>query len=695
MLKKLVIPVMAALMIIASAILQAGDSRPKWLRFSPTHAVSEEGFRDVKWATRQQDIPWKWNTQGIPAACSLREDEDFHVFGEQARWITYTFRNSVLYGVRIDYEGKLRTASVAEKLRATYPPSEGPVVWNDSETSWSTKWTRIWVRLPEDEKNLGTIYLWGRNKVFPDDSTRPEFLVPPPSLLSCSVPYQPRYYVIYKRTSPVTIDGQIREKAWLDADWLDAFVDHQAPYAPRPWKTTRVKMIYDDEAIYVAAELQEENVWAHLTQRDSVIYYDNDFEIFLDPTADGLNYFEFELNALNTMFDMWHELDNHRGAYANPAFDSKGTRHAIAVNGTLNYHYDIDNGWTVEVRIPLVDLKEWNPRLSLPIKKGDLWRINFSRVQYLHVYSQLFPYLLPYSPCEDWVLQPTDTGDLHIPELWAKAVFSENPAGVPDSELENAAPKVLPTPPPAAIPRKGMVYFSAARIRLGPDPTDSLHSPAHQVDVPEFWMDRYEVTVAEYATFLNQGGHDHCYNPWMQIPERCGIIREGQGKYRVVPGRENYPVVYVTPEAALEYAESLGKTLPTEAMWERAARGTSGRTFPWGNEPIDPSRANYDFHYGGTTPVGRFPKGASPEGIYDLIGNVKEWTLSRFTPYPGGKPFENRWLPYWFDPVPENLEYWWVNRGGGWTKQEKNMVAAYRDGQGHMNVGFRCVKLRK
>lgn len=682
------------LILVGLASFSLGDSRPQWLEFSPTHYLSKEGFRGVKWATRLKNTPWEYR-RSFPSTCYLRKDENYTVFGVQAKWITYTFRNSIFYGVRIDIEGRDKLEKAAQGVMKEYEPKEGIEKINKMEKRWSTEYTRVWITLPENEKGRGTIYLWGRDRKFPDDSLLPEYLVKPPDLNSYPYPYTPRYYVIYRISAPITIDGNLKDKAWQDAGWLDSLIDHQHPYAPRPWKTTRVSMVYDDKYIYVAAQLQEENVWAHLTKRDSIMYYDNDFEIFLDPTANGIDYFEYEMNALNTMFDMWHELDNHRGAYANPVYDSKGIRHAVKVDGTLNYHHDEDQGWNVEVKIPLAELKEWNPAMSFPVERGDLWRINFSRVQFVHVYTQLFPYLLPHSPVEDWVLQPTDTGGLHIPELWAKAVFSDHAAGMYDEELERSEPKVLSPPSPPKTRKKEMVYFPPSTITIGPDPTDKIHSPAYEADVPGFWMDRYEVTVAEFTEFLNKGGNDKYYSPWMRIPERCGIIKDGPGKYRVVPGREDYPVVYVRHDAAQAYAESIGKTLPTEEMWERAARGLEGRKYPWGNEEIDPTRANYDFHYGGTVPVGSFPKGVSPEGIYDLSGNVKEWTDSKFKPYPGGKNFENRWLPFWFDPVPENPEYWWANRGGGWTKQPKNMASAYRDGQGHMNAGFRCAKLKK
>ena len=102
----------------------------------------------------------------------------------------------------------------------------------------------------------------------------------------------------------------------------------------------------------------------------------------------------------------------------------------------------------------------------------------------------------------------------------------------------------------------------------------------------------------------------------MRIPERCDIVQLGAGRYQVVPGREDYPIVYVSLEAAQAYAQSQGKRLPDEVEWERAARGPEGRTYAWGDQPIDPGLANYDSHYGGSTPVGSFPRGAPAVGDF-------------------------------------------------------------------------------
>jgi formylglycine-generating enzyme required for sulfatase activity len=677
-----------------SPVSAAPHGSPAWLKIENALPPLPEGFRGVGWCTRLGDIPWKLSG-GTVHTLYTREDENFTIFGATAKYITYTSRNSVLYGVRIDIAGRDNVLEVLEAVKKDYPPAGAVEQVNPRESRWSTRYTSLWVTLPEEPGGLGQVYLWGRDRVFPDDSKTPVYLNKPKELNYTLKKYKPRHYVIYRASGPVTIDGSINEKAWQDAQWTDAFEDAQSPYCPLPWKMTRAKILYDDKNLYVAARLQEENVWGHITQRDSIVYYDNDFEIFVDPTANAVNYYEYEMTCLNTMFDMWHENDNYRGALADGRYDAPGLRSAVQVQGTLNFHYDTDEGWTAEVMIPLADMKMKNPEMSLPIKRGDQWRMNFSRVEYLHIYTQPFPYLLPYSPCEDWVWNTTHIGDLHIPEMWAKVTFSNLYAGTVHDEALEGGPPILPPPSAPKERKKDMVHFPACTMTLGPDPTDPVHSPAHTVQVPEFWMDRYEVTLAEFTQFLNRGGNDNFFGDKMMNPELCGIICDAPGKYHVIPGRENYPVVFVNHDAALAYAQSLGKTLPTEAMFERAARGLDGRRYPWGNEPLNPNRANYDFHFGGTLQVGSLPNGATPEGIYDLLGNVKEWTDSRLTPYPRGAKFA-----YWFNfpffappfgDVPAN----WVNRGGGWTKQEKCMEIGYRDTEAAHNCGFRCVKLKK
>ena len=107
----------------------------------------------------------------------------------------------------------------------------------------------------------------------------------------------PKGYVCYRAPSPVVIDGDLKDAAWEAAPWSDAFADIEGDKKPKPRFRTRVKMLWDDEALYIAAELEEPHIWATLKEHDSVIFHDPDFEVFLDPDGDNHLYGELELNA--------------------------------------------------------------------------------------------------------------------------------------------------------------------------------------------------------------------------------------------------------------------------------------------------------------------------------------------------------------------------------------------------------------
>ena len=127
----------------------------------------------------------------------------------------------------------------------------------------------------------------------------------PPTDADMLAPFpHPKGYVCHRATSPITIDGDLADAEWAAAPWTDAFVDIEGDKKPKPRFRTRVKMLWDDEALYIAAELEEPHVWATLTEHDAVIFHDNDFEVFLDPDGDNHLYGELELNALNTTWDL-------------------------------------------------------------------------------------------------------------------------------------------------------------------------------------------------------------------------------------------------------------------------------------------------------------------------------------------------------------------------------------------------------
>jgi hypothetical protein len=219
------------------------------------------------------------------------------------------------------------------------------------------------------------------------------------------------------------IDGKIDEAAWDDAAWTDDFVDIEGDVKPRPRIRTRAKMLWDDRFFYVAAELSEPNVWATLTKHDSVIFHDNDFEMFIDPNGDNHEYYEIELNALNTEWDLFLKKPYRDGGPAINEWEIPGLKTATHVFGTLNDPTDRDIGWTVELAIPWSALAEY-ARCPTPPRDGDQWRVNFSRVEWEVVVEGKKTTKVPNKREDNWVWSPQGAIDMHRPERWGFVQFS-------------------------------------------------------------------------------------------------------------------------------------------------------------------------------------------------------------------------------------------------------------------------------
>lgn len=197
--------------------------------------------------------------------------------------------------------------------------------------------------------------------------------------------------------------------------------------------------------------------------------------------------------------------------------------------------------------------------------------------------------------------------------------------------------------------------------------------PKHKVMLNDYYIDKYEITNKEYKEFTDGTGH---------TPPSYWI----DGTYP--PPSENVPVVHVDWYSADAFCRWAGKRLPTEAEWEKAARGTDGRRFPWGDE-LDEKKANAMGMYGGLLEVGHFKEGVSPYGVYDMTGNASEWTSDWYKPHPGNE-FED-------DDYGEKYK---VTKGGGWGGVgHYSFDYFYRTSfRGHPepswnfnDVGFRCV----
>ena len=193
------------------------------------------------------------------------------------------------------------------------------------------------------------------------------------------LPFSPRRTVCYRTPSAIDVDGKLDEPGWRATEWSEPFIDIDG--VRRPPLTTRMKMLWDDEFLYFGADLEEPHLWATLTRRDSVIFQDNDFEVFIDPDGDTHAYYELEINALNTVWDLLLIRPYRDGGPAIHAWDIAGLATAVHLRGTLNRASDRDEGWSVEIAMPWRILRE-GTRRAAPPRSGDQWRVNFSRVQW-------------------------------------------------------------------------------------------------------------------------------------------------------------------------------------------------------------------------------------------------------------------------------------------------------------------------
>jgi len=248
----------------------------------------------------------------------------------------------------------------------------------------------------------------------------------------------PRGYVCGFASRPPVIDGRLDDPAWQAAPWTEDFLDIQGAGMPKPRFRTRAKMLWDKDYFYIAAELQEPHVSATVAQHDAVIFQDNDFEVFINPDGDNHNYYELELNALNTTWDLYLARPYKDGGKADDAFEFTGMKTAVHVKGTLNDAHDKDDVWCVEIAIPWKALAQHAHR-PCPPRAGDQWRIDFSRVEWKYDIVNGKYVKVPKLPEDNWIWSPPGIVDMHRPERWGYVQFSKEPPGkesfVPDPTL--------------------------------------------------------------------------------------------------------------------------------------------------------------------------------------------------------------------------------------------------------------------
>jgi gamma-glutamyl hercynylcysteine S-oxide synthase len=275
-----------------------------------------------------------------------------------------------------------------------------------------------------------------------------------------------------------------------------------------------------------------------------------------------------------------------------------------------------------------------------------------------------------------------------------------------DDRLDGAA-----GPEPRGAAAGEMVLVPAGEVLLGAAGGGFAYDnerPAHARFVSAFRIARLLVTNAEYARFVGEGGYER--REFWSVEGWAARVREdwkhplywrpGAGDewserrmFDEVPLAPDYPVVGISWYEAEAYARFVGRRLPTEAEWEKAAAWDEAaarpRRFAWGDEAPERSRCNADFTRWGTTPVGLLPAGATPQGCLDMTGNLWEWTFDSFDGYPSFEPF----------PYPEYSEVWFdgdhrVLKGGSWATSPAVLRNTFRNFfRRHFRIAFAGIRL--
>ncbi len=223
-----------------------------------------------------------------------------------------------------------------------------------------------------------------------------------------------------------------------------------------------------------------------------------------------------------------------------------------------------------------------------------------------------------------------------------------------------------------------MLYVPAGPFLMGSAGGYPDEQPEHTVDLSAFWIDRTEVTNGAYGLCVQAGA---CKPPSRKSSN-------GIDNYFGNPDYAAFPVIFVSWTAADTYCAWMGGRLPPEAEWEKAARGTDGRVYPWGDAPPDATRANFGDNKWDVVAVGQYPAGASPYGLLDMAGNVWEWTGDWYgLDYYKQSPASN--------PSGPDTGTRRVLRGGSWNFDTPGLRTTYRLSKApdfvYADTGFRCV----
>ncbi|MEO6844120.1 MAG: carbohydrate-binding family 9-like protein, partial [Ginsengibacter sp.] len=238
----------------------------------------------------------------------------------------------------------------------------------------------------------------------------------------------PLQYTVLRTTQKMMIDGKDDEKDWGKAPWTQVFTDIETGGQINSEHEAKCKMLWDDSSLYLFVKFKERDLWASIRNHDAPVFQDNAFEMFIAPGGETYNYFEFQINAYRTVWDLFMPKPYRNGGIGLTSWDIKGLQKAVHLDGTLNNPTDTDRSWSIELAVPFSSVSmngSHNPTI------GTIWRMNFSRVQwdldtlngeYFRRKDKVTGKLFPehYS-----VWSPQGIINLHYPERYGYVLFSD------------------------------------------------------------------------------------------------------------------------------------------------------------------------------------------------------------------------------------------------------------------------------
>lgn len=258
-----------------------------------------------------------------------------------------------------------------------------------------------------------------------------------PAVKEPGIPFAPPHYICRKSRLPYPglPDGRLDKPFWKQAEEISDFYDIEGGSMPKPLKSTAVRMLWDETYLYIGAILYDDTIWATVSERDAIVFADNDFEVFLSPKHNTHRYYELEMNAMNTVWDLMMEKPVRDGVHRINAWDIAGLQSAVHIQGGLNDPEADNRYWSLELLIPWRPLREGEPNQIYPVHIvpdiGEMWRLNFSRVEYQvdtvngNYQKRRNPLTGLPLPEYNWVWAPTGVIDIHMPELWGYLLFGD------------------------------------------------------------------------------------------------------------------------------------------------------------------------------------------------------------------------------------------------------------------------------